>query len=121
MQSLRALKPQLTAEIKSGFRSSPLHVCRLAYRAAIVYALAALSWLPGPQRKLIQRFWPRLVEHLATTMELNHERVLRVGDPPARVRSWLVRARDWCAEPAARVRCWWGEGLSKSFIDGRSR
>jgi hypothetical protein len=77
IESLLALRPQLTSEIKRGFRTSPLRVCRLAYRAAIVYALAALSSLPGPQRKLIQKTWPRLVEHLATTLELNHKRVMR--------------------------------------------
>ena len=40
IESLLALRPQLTSEIKRGFRTSPLRVCRLAYRAAIVYALA---------------------------------------------------------------------------------
>ena len=43
----RALRPQLTLEIKKGFKTSPFRVCRLAYRTAIVYVLAALSWLPG--------------------------------------------------------------------------
>ena len=47
IQSLRALRPQLTLEIKKGFKTSPFRVCRLAYRTAIVYVLAALSWLPG--------------------------------------------------------------------------
>ena len=78
IQSLRALRPQLTLEIKKGFKTSPFRVCRLAYRTAIVYVLAALSWLPGPQRKLIQRTWPRLVEHLASTLEQNHLRVLQL-------------------------------------------
>ena len=77
VESLVKLRPQIRTEVVKGFRSSPLRVARLAYRAAIVYALAALSFLPGPQSKLIQRTWPRLVEHLATCMESNYEQLLK--------------------------------------------
>ena len=107
IESLVALRPQLESEIKKGFRTSPLRTCRLAYRAVIVYALAALSFLPGPQKRLIQRTWPRLVEHLATTLELNHMRVLQAGTEAAKGESgqrargawrpgrWLARTRIW--------------------------
>ena len=76
VSSLRALKPTLVEEIRTGIRSSPLRVIRLAYRAAVVYALAAVAWLPGPVRPMIQRNWPRLVEHLATTIETSHRLAL---------------------------------------------
>jgi len=98
VESLITLRPQLTDEIRQGFRTSPLRVFRLAYRAAIVYALAALSFLPGPQRQLIQRMWPRLVEHLATTLELNHNRVLQIpsSKPQRGFGSVLLeRPRQW--------------------------
>jgi len=88
IQSLRALRPSLTNELRQGLRNRPWRVCRLAYRAAFVYALAALSWLPGPQRKLIQRTWPRLVNHLAVTLEQNHRLALAV-EP--RREWWRVR------------------------------
>ena len=77
VSSLQALRPTLVQEIKEGLRSSPLRVCRLAYRAALVYSLAALSFLPGPFRPMIQRNWPRLVEHLATTIETSHRLALQ--------------------------------------------
>lgn len=72
--ALKALRPQLTLEVRKGLRTSPLRVCRLTYRAALVYLLAALSRLPGPQRGMIQRAWPRCLEHLAATLEINHEK-----------------------------------------------
>ena len=72
VQALRALRPSLEVEIRRGLRTRPLRVCRLAYRAILVYLLAALSFLPGPTQPLIQRTWPRIVEHLATTLETNH-------------------------------------------------
>lgn len=75
-KALQALRPYLTSEIKAGMRTSPLRVLRLAWRVTVVYALAAVSWLPGPLRPFIQRFWPRLVEHLAATLETNHQLVL---------------------------------------------
>lgn len=76
VESLVALRPTLEAEIKKGFRTSPLRVLRLAYRSALVYLLAAVAHLPGPQRALIQRVWPRIVEHLAATLESNHRNVM---------------------------------------------
>jgi hypothetical protein len=75
-KALQALRPTLESEIRLGLRSSPLRVARLAWRAAVCYALAALTWLPGPLRPLIQRTWPRLVEHLATTIETNHREAM---------------------------------------------
>ena len=72
-KSLRVLRPQLTAEVRRGFRSSPLRVCRLAYRALLVYLLAAIADIPGPQKALIQRTWPKCVDHLAAMLEYNHE------------------------------------------------
>ena len=109
VQSLVKLRPTLTRAIKKGFRSSPLRVCRLAYHGAVVYLLAALSNLPGPQRKLIQRTWPRLVEHLATTLELNHERILSA--PPVRGVQGLLqgRPRNWVQRIGMWARSWRGE------------
>ena len=76
VQALRALRPSLEVEIRRGLRTSPLRVTRLAWRAILVYLLAALSFLPGPTQPLIQRTWPRIVEHLATTLETNHRLAL---------------------------------------------
>lgn len=81
VEALRALRPSLEVEIRKGFRSTPLRVARLAYRAVLVYLLAALSFLPGPTQPLIQRTWPRIVEHLATTLETNHKLAIE-GQPP---------------------------------------
>ena len=90
VQSLRALRPSLTNELRQGLRNRPWRVCRLAYRAAVVYALAALSWLPGPQRKMIQRTWPRLVNHLAVTLEQNYRLALGI-DEPKQQEWWRMR------------------------------
>jgi len=101
LESLRALRPTLEAEIKRGFWIAPVAVMRLAYRATIVYALAAFSNLPGPQRKLIQRTWPKIVEHLADTLEANHDAVLRAPletDSSERALEWRKRVAA-CAAP----------------------
>ena len=85
---------------------APLRVCRLAYRAAIVYALAALQFLPGPQRKLIQRTWPRLVQHLATTLEQNHMDVRQAGNEEYRQLACAGSSRDaprWLPRPRRRL------------------
>lgn len=79
--ALRTLRPQLTTEVRRGLTTSPLRVCRLAYRAIVVYVLAALSHLPGPQRAMIQRVWPKTLEDLAHTIEINHATALsRIRD-----------------------------------------
>ena len=79
--ALRTLRPQLTTEVRRGLTTSPLRVCRLAYRAVVVYVLAALSHLPGPQRAMIQRVWPKTLEDLAYTIEMNHATTLnRIRD-----------------------------------------
>lgn len=107
VESLIHLRPTLEMEVRKGFRTSPLRVCRLLYRSGIVYALAALSFLPGPQRKLIQRTWPRLVEHLATTLELNHVAVLQSGTAEAK------------GEPGKKL---WNEWLDpRNWVEGCSR
>ena len=59
-----------------------------------MYALAAISWFPGPQRKLIQRWWPRIVEHLATTIENNHERVLGGWSSPSSSSSRAPQSKE---------------------------
>ena len=115
VESLVTLRPQLTEEIKRGFRNSPLRACRLVYRAIIVYALAAMSDLPGPQRKLIQRTWPRLVQHLATTMELNHDRALLPSpEAPARRRSLQAAKVTAPGQVAKAAEPAWLEGLGSS-------
>ena len=73
-EALRALRPQIALEVRRGIFTAPLQVLRLAWRALLVYALAYLARVPGPQRQMIQRVWPRIVEHLAATLERNHEK-----------------------------------------------
>lgn len=116
VESLIALRPQLTEEILNGFKSFPLRACRLAYRAAVVYALAMLQNLPGPQSKLIQRTWPRLVEHLAMTMELNHEKVLTQGLSTEQGPAWLQGPRKLMGQ-CSRV----GDGLMLRWETWRGR
>lgn len=73
-KAIRALQPQIASEVRRGIFTAPLQVMSLAWRALLVYALAYLARVPGPQRQMIQRVWPRIVEHLAATLERNHER-----------------------------------------------
>jgi len=73
-KALWALRQTLIQEVRHGLRTSPLRVVRLAYRAAFVYVLSFLNRVPGPHRRLIQREWPRLVEHLSGMLERNQER-----------------------------------------------
>jgi len=70
-KALSALRQTLVQEVRHGLRTSPLRVVRLAYRAAFVYVLSFLNRLPGPHRRLIQREWPRLIEHLSGMLERN--------------------------------------------------
>lgn len=94
--ALRALRPQLTSQIRKGLRTSPLRVMRLAYRAGQLYVMSCLMCVPGPWRAWLQRVWPSCVDHLAATLEENHrETVQTLGAEPTTVGS---RARSLLAE-----------------------
>ena len=51
-EALRALRPQIALEVRRGIFTAPLQVLRLAWRALLVYALAYLARVPGPQRQV---------------------------------------------------------------------
>ena len=68
-QALLALRPQLEEQIRQGLRRSPLRVVRLAFRAGMLYCIALILNVPGPQRRWIQRLWPKCVDHMAATIE----------------------------------------------------
>lgn len=101
VQALRALRPSLEVEIRRGLRTSPLRVARLAFRSILVYLLAALSFLPGPTQPLIQRTWPRIVEHLATTLETNHRLALEGTETAGMVLATTVGSVAETASPPA--------------------
>jgi len=75
--SLRALELELASQIKFGLTTSPLRVLRLAYSTLMVVLYALLGNVPGFKRcaawcgKRLAVRWPKLVDHLAATLETN--------------------------------------------------
>jgi len=71
--SLRELQVELSEQIKFGFRTSPLSVIRLAYCSLLVTICALVARYPGFEalRRGVTTRWPRLVIHLAATLEEN--------------------------------------------------
>lgn len=74
--ALRALRPELTAQVVKGMRTSPLRVVRLLYRGGQLWVMSCLMQVPGPWRAWVQRVWPSCVDHLAATLEENHRDTL---------------------------------------------
>jgi len=72
--SVRALEIELTSQIKFGLTTAPWRVLRLAYSTMMVVIYAVLAQhVPGVATLSLrlQARWPRLVEHLAATLEHN--------------------------------------------------
>lgn len=94
--ALRALRPELTAQVRKGLRTSPLRVVRLLYRGGQLWVMSCLMQVPGPWRAWLQRMWPACVNHLAATLEENHREIVQLlGTEQTTVGS---RARDLLAE-----------------------
>jgi len=73
IQSLRVLQMELTAQVKRGWRTSPLRVIKLLYSSLLVTVCAVVAQFPGfaTLRRVVSRRWPKLVDHLAATLEKN--------------------------------------------------
>lgn len=80
--SIRALELELASQIKFGLTTSPLRVIRLAYSTLMVVIYALLGNIKGFRQRLGHQ-WPKLVDHLAATLETNlredPSRVLKSG------------------------------------------
>jgi hypothetical protein len=107
--ALRSILPQIMSQVRFRARRSPLSVFPLMYNSLLVYTLALLRPLPGPQKKLIQRVWPRIVEELSSCIESNHQVVLKAwqgGEAESESRSpldGLLRAAKSAATIVASV------------------
>ena len=76
VDSLRELRAELLREVRYGFSTAPLRVAKLLVTSAVVTILAYMAQcarLPGLRfvRAGMRAHWPRLVEHLAATLEMN--------------------------------------------------
>ena len=78
LTSLRVLERELASQVRAGITRAPLRVVRLLYYSALVTLCAMLARLPGfaPVRAGVRRRWPKLLNHLAATIESNHEQNL---------------------------------------------
>lgn len=73
LSSLRVLQLDLANQIKLGLRTSPLRVLRLVHCSILVTICALVAQYPGFEavRVGVAKRWPRLIVHLAATLEEN--------------------------------------------------
>jgi len=84
VESLRVLRLELTSQVAFGLRTSPVLVVKLLYSSLLVTVCAVLgqfSTLPGARavKRVVGKRWPKLVDHLAATLEQNLAEVAEVG------------------------------------------
>ena len=73
LESLRVLQRELASQVRFGLRTSPIRVVRLLYSSLLVTLCALVAQCPGftaVNAGVVKR-WPRLVDHLAATLEKN--------------------------------------------------
>lgn len=73
LTSLRMLQLELANQIKFGLRTSPLCVFKLLYSSILVTVFALVAQCPGFEavQAGVSKRWPKLVDHLAATLEKN--------------------------------------------------
>lgn len=71
--SIRILQFELACQVKFGLRTSPLRVLKLLYSSLFVLFCALVAQCPGfsALRGGVAKRWPKLVDHLAATLEKN--------------------------------------------------
>lgn len=94
-ESLLALRPQIGDQVRFGLRTNPMRVMKLAYRSLLLVVFAWLQKHPRAARMIgadtdrPEHWLPKLLEHAAITLEVNHEVLSSNYDEPA------DPERDW--------------------------
>ena len=73
LYSLKVLQRELASQVRFGLRTSPLRVVKLLYSSLLVTLFVLVARCPGLSvvRAGVARRWPKLVDHLAATLERN--------------------------------------------------